>query len=111
MQQDYDNGKYTVIFNERTGAMHALRHGEAWQDMSGNNLVYWMLVEHKRALERIADLEKDAERYRWLRAQHNSDKSPIFVEKYDIGCGSMSLGYPEFDNDLDGAIDTAMKKD
>lgn len=62
MQQDYDNGKYTVILDELTGAMRALRHGEEWQDMSGNKLVYWMLVEHKHALERIAELEKDAAR-------------------------------------------------
>lgn len=59
MQQDYDNGKYTVIFNERTRVMHALRNGEPWQDLCGNNLVYFMLVEHKQALERIAELEKD----------------------------------------------------
>lgn len=56
MQQDYENGKYTVIFNERTGALHALYNGEVWEDMSGNNLLYWMLVEHKRALEQRAEL-------------------------------------------------------
>lgn len=66
MKQDYDNGKYTVIFNERTGALHALRNGEVWKDLSGNNLVYWMLVEHKRALERIAELEQDAARLDWM---------------------------------------------
>lgn len=56
MQQDYDNGKYTVIFDEKTGKMEALRHGEPWQDLSGNNLVYWMLVEHQRTLEQRAEL-------------------------------------------------------
>lgn len=70
-----------------------------------------LMDDYEKLQSRIAELDKDAERYRWLRAQHNSDKSPIFVEKYDIGCGSMSLGYPEFDNDLDGAIDAAMQKD
>lgn len=56
MRQDYDNGKYTVIFDRETGELRALRNGEAWQDLSGNKLVYWMLVEHKRALEQRAEL-------------------------------------------------------
>ena len=52
MQKDYDNGKYTVIFDESTGAMYALRYGEYWKDLSGDKLIYWMLVDHLRALDR-----------------------------------------------------------
>ncbi len=110
MQQDYDNGKYTVIFDERTGAMHALRNGEPWQDLSGNKLVYWMLVEHKRALERIAELEKDAARLNWMQ------------ENYI--CADFHYGEPateviviempkrsRFCGDLRTDIDAAMQKD
>lgn len=56
MLQEYDNGKYTVFFNERTGAMHALRNGEKWRDLCGDKLIYQMLVEHKQALEQRAEL-------------------------------------------------------
>lgn len=58
MRQDYDNGKYTVIFDRETGELRALRNGELWQDLSDNKLVYLMLVEHQRALDRIAELER-----------------------------------------------------
>ena len=84
MQQDYDNGKYTVIFDRETGELRALRNGEVWQDLSGNKLVYWMLVEHKRALERIAELEKDAARYQLrletIRALYPSAPSDIELD-------------------------------
>lgn len=51
MQKDYDNGKYTVVFDEGTGALYALRYGEYWKDLSGDKLIYWMLVDHLRALD------------------------------------------------------------
>lgn len=37
------DGKYTVT-NDR-GKLSATRHGEPWRDLTGDNLVYWMLVE------------------------------------------------------------------
>lgn len=43
MQQSFADGKYTVIYEG--GKVTALRYGEPWQDLTGNNLVYWMLVE------------------------------------------------------------------
>ena len=46
MRHDFDDGKYTVINDN--GKLTALRHGEPWQDLCGNNLVYWMLVEVDR---------------------------------------------------------------
>lgn len=52
MQKDYDNGEYTMIFDESTGALYALRYGEYWKDISGDKLIYWMLVDHLRALDR-----------------------------------------------------------
>lgn len=66
-----DEGKYTVVIPEvnRDGQfdtnLHALRYGEAWQDLSGNNLVHSMAIELYESRElihrlrgRIADLEK-----------------------------------------------------
>lgn len=43
MRHDFADGKYTVISDN--GKLTALRHGEPWLDLVGNNLVYWMLVK------------------------------------------------------------------
>jgi hypothetical protein len=57
-QMNFADGKYTVI-NEN-GLLTALRHGEPWQrDLTGDNLVYWMLVEALE-LKRQRDLMLDA---------------------------------------------------
>lgn len=43
-QMSFADGKYTVINDN--GNLTALRHGEPWKrDLTGDNLVYWMLVE------------------------------------------------------------------
>jgi hypothetical protein len=34
------DGKYTLIHDEVTGTCSALRNGQWWQDLTGNNLVY-----------------------------------------------------------------------
>lgn len=43
-KESFDNGKYTAIFYEK-GGLTALRYGEPWRDLTGDNLFYWMLVE------------------------------------------------------------------
>ena len=40
---DFADGKYTVVHDQ--GKLIALRYGEPWQDLAGNNLVYYMLME------------------------------------------------------------------
>jgi len=46
-------GKYTVIqYDNHT--MEALRHGESWRDLTGDNLVYYMM-------QKILDLQKQLE--------------------------------------------------
>lgn len=47
------NGKYEVVISD-TGKMIALRYGEEWQDITGNNLVYWLAVELNEAREELA---------------------------------------------------------
>ena len=57
-QMNFAGGKYTVISDN--GNLTALRHGEPWQrDLTGDNLVYWMLVEALE-LKRQRDLMLDA---------------------------------------------------
>jgi len=43
MKHTVADGKYTIELNN--GNITALRNGEPWQDLTGNNLVFWMLVE------------------------------------------------------------------
>lgn len=56
MKQEFESGKYTVIFDEKTGALRALRYGEPWQDLSGNKMVYCMLSRVEELAEQRAEL-------------------------------------------------------
>ena len=56
-----DNGKYTVIM-EADGRLHALRHGEPWQDLCGNKLVYFLAAEleaTRKALSEVVAKDSD----------------------------------------------------
>lgn len=56
---DVCDGKYTVVIDG--GKLTALRYGEPWQDLCGNNLVYWLAVELKLARDELqAMLERGA---------------------------------------------------
>ena len=55
-KMDFADGKYTVCND--SGRVTALRHGEPWRDLTGDNLVYWMLVDSlKLEAQRDALLE------------------------------------------------------
>ena len=40
---DLDGGKYRVICNN--GVIKVERYREEWRDCSGDNLIYWLVVE------------------------------------------------------------------
>ena len=50
-----EDGKYTVIM-EADCRMHALRYGEPWQDLTGNNLVYGLAAEVEALRARLAEI-------------------------------------------------------
>lgn len=53
--------KYTYIFHE-SGHSEALRYGEKWQDLTGNNLVYslaYRLADAREALDLIQKQHKE----------------------------------------------------
>jgi hypothetical protein len=54
---DVADGKYTVVYDN--GQMSALRHGEPWRDINGDNLVYWLAVELRQARENVQALLRD----------------------------------------------------
>lgn len=51
--------KYTVLFDGK-GKLYAERYGESWQDLTGDNLVYWLAVELMEARDEIARLKEPA---------------------------------------------------
>jgi hypothetical protein len=44
-----DGGKYTVVSDK--GGLRALRNGQEWRDLSGDNLVYYMLCRIEELTE------------------------------------------------------------
>ena len=50
---DICKGKYTV-YSDSKGVMKALRYGQPWQNLTGNNLVFNLIVELIEAKERIS---------------------------------------------------------
>lgn len=57
---DIAGGKYTV-YQEHNGALKALRYGEPWQDLCGNNLVANLMVELIEAKKKIKDALSELE--------------------------------------------------
>lgn len=51
---DLDNGKYTIRFNESTGALSVLRHGEQWSEETGSKFI--LSVLHR--IEELQDKEE-----------------------------------------------------
>lgn len=45
-----EGGKYTVVIGD-DGSLSALRHGEPWQDLTGNKMVYCLATELEEARE------------------------------------------------------------
>lgn len=63
-----DGGKYTVIQNA-DGSLKALRYGQEWQDLTGNNLVLALAQE----IDRLRNPPKQPE-YRSQNGQHSADE-------------------------------------
>lgn len=55
MRIELNEGKYTYVFHE-SGGQEALRYGEPWRSLTGDNLVYWMAC-------RIVELEEQVQIY------------------------------------------------
>lgn len=49
------NGKYAV-YMEKNGTLKALRYGEPWRDLCGDNLVYNLMVELIEAQDKIKEV-------------------------------------------------------
>jgi hypothetical protein len=49
---ELENGKYRVIL-PKDHEMYALRRGEKWRDLCGDNLIYYLAVEVQELREKI----------------------------------------------------------
>jgi hypothetical protein len=49
-------GKYTVKMSDDMKVFKALRYGEPWQDLCGNNLVYALVCRVKELEERLGGM-------------------------------------------------------
>ena len=75
------DGKYTVTSDN--GALYAHRHGEPWnRDLTGDNLVYWMLVD---ALALKQERDELAESERSCREDNQKFLAEIDALKAEVG--------------------------
>ncbi len=56
---ELDNGKYTYIFDQNKHI--ALRHGEQWRDLTGDNLILSMAFKIEDLQEKVTELSKEKE--------------------------------------------------
>jgi hypothetical protein len=64
MEIPIEGGKYTLVFDEITGRLSALRYGQSWRDCVGDSLILACMQEimstrdaYNKAIEKIEDLE------------------------------------------------------
>jgi hypothetical protein len=58
MRHDFLDGKYTVIFDETTGRLSALRYGEPWRDLVGDAMVLAMLQRVDALQQEVGALQQ-----------------------------------------------------
>lgn len=51
-----NDGKYTVVLGD-VGELSALRYGEPWRDLTGDNLIYFLALELDEARDIIRHYE------------------------------------------------------
>lgn len=56
MRVEIEGGKYAVVFDRESGALHAERNGDAWRDLTGDKLVYALAAEVERLREVVAEV-------------------------------------------------------
>ena len=67
------DGKYTYR-QYKDGSQEALRHGETWRDLCGDNLVRCLAWELNEARERIVELERERDEISALVSDESSNE-------------------------------------
>lgn len=81
-------GKYTYIFDEKTGVQEALRHGEPWrkEDLVGDNLVLAMAMKIEELQQELGDLMSQDTTSRYndtSKMQQEASESTFSRSQYD----------------------------
>lgn len=83
---EVDGGKYTVVMDMKN--FRALRHGEGWQDLTGNNLVFHLayeLAEARAAIAAMPDTNTLADSIAELEAQVSKARENALQEASEVG--------------------------
>ena len=63
-----DGGKYTLVFEEDTGKLYALRYGEKWRDCLGDGFILalgqhivWLVEKNKELVDELDSVYKREE--------------------------------------------------
>lgn len=51
---ELNDGKYTYVADGK-GRQKALRYGEEWRDLTGDNLIYWMACKIEELEEKLKE--------------------------------------------------------
>lgn len=94
------DGEYTVTSDN--GALYAHRHGEPWnRDLTGDNLVYWMLVD---ALALKQERDELAESERSCREDNQKFLAEIDALKAEVG--ALKVERDELSNTVFSAVNS-----
>lgn len=66
MKIELADGKYTYLFDEKTGKAEALRHGQQWRDCIGDGFILAMAQEIESLRDQLTTAGKDTARLEWL---------------------------------------------
>lgn len=58
LELEVADGKYKIVIDDKYN-IKAYRHGEYWQSLTGDNLIYNLAYELDEARKRIVELEKE----------------------------------------------------
>lgn len=86
MEIKLEGGKYVWSFNEQTGRQEALRHGELWRDLCGDNLTLAM----GQRIEVLESALKEA--HRVILHELDNGRTPYLIP---VDNGGKGLGYFE----------------
>lgn len=80
---DVDGGKYTVVSD--AGHLTALRYGQPWRELTGDNLVFHLAMELQEARGELARLKQPGSRISLNITQADADS--IIAAAQEMGAG------------------------
>jgi hypothetical protein len=98
-----DNGKYKII--QSNTEFKALRYGEQWRDLTGDNLILFLVYEVESLRQQLADIKRE-----WSIADSHKEDYAEKLERQLAEC-QQKLEMAEAVIAGDGALITGLKDD